>query len=296
MVKKPHGFSDAHSMTVQAVRDFVASANFHGVLTPGGFYDFCRSRAVYAEIDRDFRYKWDIDLREICNRLHLPYRPHRPPHSSGRSAKRTAAELVTIARDWNGDEDIQLVEFLAKRLGRTKTVVSASFHRSVGRENLEHLLGCGFDTEALPDLTRDDLKDFFTFIRQNNLTTISEFVAHIRESIGGSAEFDFRESIPEPAPGWVYLFEVQRDNNRVLVKCGRSERHVEERLGEHVLSSMFPVGGWAYVLHSGNVLLDEELLIAYLDERAKRHEGTAECFWVSPKMTFQISGQDSYVH
>lgn len=279
---KPPGYNEALELVFRAFRAFFDSSLFEGIFSPGVFYSFCRDNAEFAEIDKDFRYKWDIDLRNLCSEFCVMYKESSPPNTKDRSAKDTAASMIELAKTHRKTMPHQsLVEFIARETGKKKTVANASLHRSIGRDNINYLVTIDFDSKQLPNFSRDDLKSFLTFLREHKYRSVDDFKGHIRDSITKRLAFDFQQELmPAKKAGWIYLFPSETDGNRVLVKGGSSERDPADRLDEHVLSSLMPMKSWAFVLKSDDVAKHEKQLLDILLDNGEILYGTRECFWV----------------
>ena len=268
---------------IDALKEFIKSENFYGVFTPGLFYEFCSNSSSFNFINKDYKYTNDIDFEEICKKYSINYRKSKPVETGSRSAKETALELLRIGRLWKENESgIDLTRFLANSLNKSLSVVNSELNRSIGRNNLKFLLSQNFkESEEVPRLSREDLKFYFTYLRENSFTTMRQFKNSLLTAIEGANISDYTfQHRKISRSGWIYGFIIKDVKSCQLIKCGYTERKFGERLDEHTLNSIFPENSWAYVFKSVEIEHDEKLLIGLLTSVGKKEPGTDECFWI----------------
>ncbi|EOV0100803.1 TIR domain-containing protein [Vibrio parahaemolyticus] len=185
----PHGFNEKSQLARRALLDYVYSDYFHGVVSPGSFYEFCQSESSYSEIDSYFFNRWiDLDLGSLCDELNVKFRKSKPKNTSEQSAARTVAEMITVAKTCPEGGDVKRA--ICESKGQTRDVVSSNLNRCIGLDNLKYLLSIDFDINEIPNLNRSDLKEYFTLLRKNNLENLNGFVGFIRANIKSLVEFN----------------------------------------------------------------------------------------------------------
>ncbi|MBS9878220.1 hypothetical protein R7R52_11620 [Vibrio sp. 665] len=287
--KYPKGFNKVYRLLNDALRAFILSDSFHGIVSPGKFYEYCSNcgEKKFSSIDAYFFNEWDdLNLQQLCFDNNVAFREKKATATEKRSSARTAGDIIGLVKSSPKDSDHKSVVCAA--YGKKRTVVSAEINRTIGTENLKYLVSIDFDVNDIPDLQRKDLKNFFTTLRTNGLRSISEYIDYIRIKLNNSVSFDeFPEHKPKPEPGWIYLFPSK--SNASVFKCGKSTREkVKSRLDEHVLSGLADESLWSFIYRSNDVEMHEESLKGILSQYGTLVQGTEECFNVINKNIEQV--------
>lgn len=233
---------------------YLESDSFSGHVYPGHFYDFCRSRSVFKNINNTLCNRVQLSVQDLAMRANLSFRKTAPPEKTLKKVKYfLAIGLESVSE--GGDVNSNLRQKLGDNYG--------DFGRYIPVRTMKYLYDIEFCADDLPALARDDYKKFFKKMLDEKFTKSSEYIEHMKN---GAIPLEMRETVDTDQPGFLYCFVSSfkaQNKGYCVVKVGRTKNAIERVLSHKLIMIQHQI---VYLAHSLNSLSNEKKLIEYFEK------------------------------